>query len=61
MDQKKIIITVDEKLAEVRIDKAISSILKEFSRMNIKHWINSGNILVNEEKVEPKTKLVEFF
>ena len=58
MDQKKIIITVDEKLAEVRIDKAISSILKEFSRMNIKHWINSGNILVNEEKVEPKTKLV---
>ena len=58
MNQKKIIITVDEKLAEVRIDKAISSILKEFSRMNIKHWINSGNILVNEEKVEPKTKLV---
>ena len=58
MDQKKIIITVDEKLAEVRIDKAISSILKEFSRMNIKHWINSGNILVNAEKVEPKTKLV---
>lgn len=58
MNQKKIIITVDEKLAEVRIDKAISSILKEFSRMNIKHWINSGNILVNEKKVEPKTKLV---
>lgn len=44
MNQKKIIITVDEKLAEVRIDKAISSILKEFSRMNIKQWINSGNI-----------------
>ena len=58
MDQKKIIITVDEKLADVRIDKAISSTLKEFSRMNIKQWINSGNILVNEEKVEPKTKLV---
>lgn len=58
MDQKKIIITVDEKLAEVRIDKAISSILKEFSRMNIKQWINSGNILVNQEKVEPKTKLI---
>ena len=58
MDQKKIIITVNEKLAEVRIDKAISSILKEFSRMNIKQWINSGNILVNQEKVEPKTKLI---
>ena len=58
MNQKKIIITVDEKLAEVRIDKAISSILKEFSRMNIKQWINSGNILVNQEKVEPKTKLI---
>ena len=58
MDQKKIIITVDEKLAEVRIDKAISSVLKEFSRMNIKQWINSGNILVNQEKVEPKTKLI---
>ena len=58
MDQKKIIITGDEKLAEVRIDKAISSILKEFSRMNIKQWINSGNILVNQEKVEPKTKLI---
>ena len=58
MAQKKIIITVDEKLAEVRIDKAISSVLKEFSRMNIKQWINSGNILVNQEKVEPKTKLI---
>ena len=58
MDQKKIIITVDEKLADIRIDKAISSILKEFSRMNIKQWINSGNILVNEEKVVPKAKLI---
>tara|TARA_B110000438_G_scaffold24664_1_gene22979 strand:- start:1242 stop:2234 length:993 start_codon:yes stop_codon:yes gene_type:complete len=58
MDQKKIIITVDEKLADVRIDKAISSTLKEFSRMNIKQWINSGNILVNEEKVAPKAKLI---
>ena len=53
MDQKKIIITVDEKLAEVRIDKAISSILKEFSRMNIKQWINSGNILATPDTAFP--------
>jgi len=58
MGHKKIIITVDESLSEIRIDKAISGILNEYSRMNIKQWIHSGNILVNEKKVEPKTKLV---
>ena len=42
-----------------RIDKVVSSKLSEFSRVLIKEWIESGNILVENQIVKPSTKLQE--
>ena len=42
-----------------RVDKIVTSYLKEYSRVIIKDWIETGNILVDNHTVKPKTKVLE--
>ena len=42
-----------------RVDKVVSSYLKEYSRVIIKDWIETGNILVDNHIVKAKTKVQE--
>ena len=54
---EKIQLTVEDEGKDQRIDKYISSILTQFSRSSIKSWIETGNILLDDSKVKPKTLL----
>ena len=47
MDQKAINLIVDEDNNNQRFDKVVSTLLQDFSRMTIKNWINSGNVLLD--------------
>ena len=56
-DAIEFLVTSDEH--NQRIDKVVTSKLSEFSRVLIKEWIESGNILVENQIVKPSTKLQE--
>ena len=51
---EKIQLTVEDEGKDQRIDKYISSILTQFSRSSIKSWIETGNILLDDARVNPK-------
>ena len=55
---EKIQLTVEDEGKDQRIDKYISSILTQFSRSSIKSWIETGNILLDDARVKPKTLLI---
>jgi len=57
MDQKKINLIVDDDNNNQRLDKVVAILLQDFSRMTIKNWINSGNVLLEKKTAEPKTKV----
>ena len=57
MDQKAINLIVDEDNNNQRFDKVVATLLQDFSRMTIKNWINSGNVLLDNHTAEPKTKV----
>ena len=54
---EKIQLTVEDEGKDQRIDKYISSVLTQFSRSSIKSWIETGNILLDDSRVKPKTLL----
>ncbi|HJN00846.1 MAG: 23S rRNA pseudouridine(1911/1915/1917) synthase RluD [Gammaproteobacteria bacterium] len=54
---EKIKLTVNEEGKGQRIDKYISTLLTQFSRSSIKSWIESGNILLDNASVKPRTLL----
>ena len=57
MGQKAINLIVDDDNNNQRFDKAVALLLQDFSRMTIKNWINSGNVLLDNHTAEPKTKV----
>ena len=57
MDQKAINLVVDDDNNNQRFDKVVAILLQDFSRMTIKNWINSGNVLLDNHTAEPKTKV----
>ena len=57
MNQKKIVFLINDENDNQRLDKAITVLLKDFSRTSIKSWINSGRVLVDNERAEPKHKV----
>ena len=57
MDQKAINLIVDDDNNNQRLDKVVAILLQDFSRMTIKNWINSGNVLLDNKAAEPKTKV----
>ena len=57
MDQKAINLVVDDDNNNQRFDKVVAILLQDFSRMTIKNWINSGNVLLENHTAEPKTKV----
>ena len=57
MDQKAINLVVDDDNNNQRLDKVVAILLPDFSRMTIKNWINSGNVLLDKHAAEPKTKV----
>ena len=46
-------------MSKMRLDKVSSEIFKDFSRTQIKKWINQGRILLNDEFASPKEKVFE--
>ena len=48
---------IDETLEGLRIDKCITELDKEISRMTVQRLIEEGNILVNEKKAKPSYKV----
>ena len=49
--------TIEEQHAGERIDKAVSSLQKEWSRTQIGNWVSEGVLTVNGEVVKPKYKV----
>ena len=56
-DTVEFLVTSDEH--NQRIDKVVSLKLSEYSRVIIKEWIESGNILLENQIVKPSTKVQE--
>lgn len=50
---------VDKKLANTRLDKALSELLSDTSRTKIKSYLDSGLILVNNRQEKASYKVVE--
>ncbi len=50
------IVTIPEDLADERLDVALSKLLPEFSRTQLKQWIDAGLVTVNDVAVKAKTK-----
>ena len=48
---------IDESLAGIRIDKCISELNKDLSRMMAQRLIEEENVLVNGEKTKPSYKV----
>ena len=57
MDQKVINLVVDDDNNNQRFDKVVAILLQDFSRMTIKNWIKTGNVLLDNSIAEPKTKV----
>lgn len=50
-------LTLPESVANLRLDQALSQLLPEYSRTQIKTWIVEGAILMNDQIVPAKTKV----
>ena len=57
MDQKAINLVVDDDNNNQRFDKVVAILLQDFSRMTIKNWIKTGNVLLDNNIAAPKTKV----
>ncbi len=49
---------IPETLAGDRLDQALAKLMHPHSRTEIKEWIESGHILVDEHSAKPKLKLI---
>ena len=54
-----IIKNVPTKFANQRLDKAATELFKDFSRTQIKKWIEEGRILVNGDLCKPRETVHE--
>ena len=59
MEKVKENFIVTEDLSGMRFDQAVAKSLKRFSRNQLKGWIKSGNLTLDYNKVQPKTKILE--
>ena len=50
---------VPQDMSNMRLDKVSSEIFTDYSRTQIKKWINDGRILLNDEFAAPKEKVFE--
>ena len=50
---------VPQDMSSMRLDKVSSEIFTDYSRTQIKKWINDGRILLNDEFAAPKEKVFE--
>lgn len=50
--------TIPENFAGKRIDQALAELFPQYSRMRLKNWLDSGQILVNSQPQKPKNKVV---
>ncbi len=50
---------VPQNMTSMRLDKVSSEIFTDYSRTQIKKWINDGRILLNDEFATPKEKVYE--
>ena len=51
---------VPQNMTSMRLDKVSSEIFTDYSRTQIKKWINDGRILLNDELAAPKEKAVSY-
>lgn len=57
MTKKQISLTLPEEYADDRLDQALAKCLPEYSRTQIKDWLESGAALVNGQVTKAKTKV----
>jgi 23S rRNA pseudouridine1911/1915/1917 synthase len=50
-------LTIPEPFKGQRLDRALARLLPEYSRSRLKGWINSGQVRVNGEQLQPKSLL----
>ncbi|MBA3660682.1 MAG: 23S rRNA pseudouridine(1911/1915/1917) synthase RluD [Gammaproteobacteria bacterium] len=48
---------IPSEFATLRLDQALAKLLTDYSRVQIKTWIDAGNILLNNQLAKAKTKL----
>ena len=48
-------VVIPPELAGYRLDSAVSQMLNQYSRSMLKRWIESGDVLLNDESVRPRT------
>jgi 23S rRNA pseudouridine1911/1915/1917 synthase len=53
----KLIETVPDELAGMRVDQVLAEMFAEYSRSKLQSWIKSGRVLVNGEAIRPKERL----
>ena len=58
MADNKVELIVTEPYLGNRVDQTISSLLPDISRSRIKQWIEQGYILINDELINPKKKVL---
>jgi 23S rRNA pseudouridine1911/1915/1917 synthase len=51
--------TVPKELANTRLDQTVSILLPDYSRTELKSWIENNQILLNGQSVKPKVKVKE--
>lgn len=51
------IVDIPDELANERLDQALAKLLPEFSRTQLKEWIESGQVTVNDTLVKAKTRV----
>lgn len=56
-NKNKIIITIPAELANERLDQALAKLLSEYSRTQLKQWIESEQVTLNGETAKAKTKV----
>ncbi|MBF7686864.1 23S rRNA pseudouridine(1911/1915/1917) synthase RluD [Acinetobacter rathckeae] len=49
-------VQLDEQYAGLRVDQVAATIWADFSREKLKQWMNDGYLLLNGNKVKPKTR-----
>lgn len=56
-DFENITLIIPDLYAQQRLDQSLGKLLPEYSRTQIKEWIEQGAVLVNGQAVKPKTKV----
>jgi 23S rRNA pseudouridine1911/1915/1917 synthase len=49
---------VGEEVGDQRLDRWLATQLRDYSRSQIQHWIEDGNVLINRQTVKPSSRLM---